>query len=42
MSIEDIERYVREGWVLYDVSTKEAMGKHGIKYLVLANPNHPE
>lgn len=42
ITIEVIERYLDEGWAIYDVSTERDIKNHGIKYIALVNPNHPE
>ena len=42
ISIEEIRHYLSEGWLLYDVGTKETLEKHGIKYIALVNPNFLE
>ena len=41
ITIKEIQRYVDEGWLIYDASTERQIREHGIKYIILANPNHP-
>lgn len=39
ISIEEIQRYVDEGWILYDVSTEREIKKHGIRRIDLVSPD---
>ena len=39
ISIEEIQWYVDEGWILYDVSTEREIKKHGIRRIDLVSPD---
>lgn len=42
ITIEEIQRYVDAGWIIYDVSTEREIKKYGIKRIDLVNPDHQE
>lgn len=39
ISIEDIRRYVLNGYLLYSVSSDKEFKANGIRYIAVVNPN---